>query len=243
MKNKTFKIISVIVFLLAITLLAAVTVPLVFSYDDPVKLKAYVEGLGFKGFVMMFFVQIAQIVVALIPGEVVEFVSGALYGCFGGLLFCLAGIIIGQTIIYQSVKIFGSNFVEKVAGSKIMNKYKFLQDEKKLKSLIFFLFFIPGTPKDMLTYIVPLTKVKLRDFILITTFARIPSVISSTFAGAAFKENDYFVLIISYVAIAAFTLIGTLMYKFVYLKYKFSDKNKNNDSKIKTTEKESILAK
>ena len=218
MKKNIFKIVSIILFIAAIVILATITIPLIKMYNNPEKLKAYIESLGAWGLLMMFFVQISQIVVALIPGEVVEFVAGALYGWFWGLIFCTVGIIVGQLIIFQIVRILGKGFVEKVAGSKLMQKYAFLHDEKKLKTIIFFLFFIPGTPKDMLTYIVPLTKVKLRDFLILTAIARIPSVLSSTFAGAAFTQNNLLVLIITYAVILVFTVIGFLIYKFIYPK-------------------------
>ena len=146
-------------------------------------------------------------------GEVVEFMAGCMYGWLGGLLLCLVGVAVGQTIIFGLVKWLGKDFVEAAAGSKAMDKLKFLKDEKKLRLIIFFLFFIPGTPKDMITYIVPFTKIKLRDFIVPTLIARIPSIVSSTYAGEALVENDYKTLIIAYGAILIVSLIGIGIYK------------------------------
>lgn len=213
MKKSTFNIISLIIFTISIIILALITIPLVSSYHDPIEFKEHIESLGIGGFLLMFFVQISQIIVALIPGEVVEFVAGALYGCIGGFIFSMTGIIIGQSLIFQTVRFLGRNFVEKVAGSKYMTRFKFLQDERKLKSIIFFMFFIPGTPKDILTYVVPLTKINLRDFIIITSLARIPSVISSTLAGSAFSQNNLLVLFIIYAVVSVFTLAGLVIHK------------------------------
>ncbi len=239
MKKSTFNIISLIIFVIATAILTIITVPLISSYKNPAEFKEYIEGFGFSGFFLMFFVQVSQIIVAFIPGELVEFVAGALYGCLGGLIFCMAGIIVGQTIVFFAVKFLGRNFVEKVAGSKTMNHFKFLRDERKLKSVIFFLFFIPGTSKDIFTYIAPLTKIRFQDFIFITALARIPSVISSTLAGSAFSENNLMVLLITYVVIGVFTLIGVLIYKFVYLKHKpFAC---GNETEHEAKEKEIIM--
>ena len=102
-----------------------------------------------------------------------------------------------------------------------MEKLKFLQDDKKLKFVIFFLFFIPGTPKDMITYIVPFTKIGLKDFILLTLIARIPSVVSSTYAGEALMENDIVTLVIAYGVIAVMSLIGIGIYKLYEKKMDF----------------------
>ncbi len=211
--NKIFNIVSAVVFILAIAILMAVALPLIKNYDNPDAFKAYIESLGPWGIVMMFFVQIAQIVVALIPGEVVEFLAGTLYGWLGGLLFCLIGIAVGQAIIFTMVRILGRSFVEKVAGSDKLNKYKFLQDEKKLKRIIFILFFIPGTPKDAITYIVPLTKINLRSFLLLTIPARIPSIITSTMAGDALVSSGIETTVVIYLVIGAISLCGALFYK------------------------------
>lgn len=52
------------------------------------------------------------------------------------------------------------------------------------------LFIIPGTPKDLLVYIGGLLPIKPLRFILISTFARFPSVISSTIVGSKLVEGD-----------------------------------------------------
>ena len=214
MKNKKIKIFTFILFLIAVGLMAIITVPLIKSYNNPAEFKEFIDSYGPWGLPLMLFVQLAQIVVALIPGELVEFVAGTLYGWFWGMIFCLVGVAIGQTIIFKSVRYFGKSFVEKFAGSEALTKFKFLQDEKKLKTVIFLLFFIPGTPKDMITYVVPLTKISLKDFLLLTLVARIPSIISSTFAGDAFSEHNYLVLIIAYSVILVFSGLGILVYHF-----------------------------
>ncbi len=213
MKKRTYNIISFLIFLAAMTVLFSVSFPLIKSYNHPETFKEYIEGFGVWGFFVMLLIQIAQIIIAFIPGEAIEFVAGAIYGWLGGLLFCTFGIAIGQIIIFKAVRFFGRGLAQRVAGSKIMNKYKFLQDEKRLKRLIFFLFFIPGTPKDLITYIAPLTKIKLEDFLLITIFARLPSIITSTYAGDAFADKDFLRLAVIYGIVAIFSVGGLLFYR------------------------------
>ena len=58
------------------------------------------------------------------------------------------------------------------------------------------LFFIPGTPKDALTYIAPLAPMGTLKYLLITTLARIPSVVTSTVLGDRVAEGDYTAAII-----------------------------------------------
>ncbi len=213
MRKKALRRVLSVIYIISLIALTFVAIPFFKSFEKPEEFKAYVEGFGVWGFLIVLFIQISQIVVALIPGEFVEFIAGAIYGWLGGLSLCLAGIAIGQIIIFYSVKILGKDFIELTAGSKAMQKFKFLQDEKKLKTLIFILFFIPGTPKDLITYAIPFTKVRLKDFILISLLARIPSVVSSTYAGDLFVESNFKMLLITYGFVAIFSLIGFIIYK------------------------------
>lgn len=212
MKKKALKLISLIIYIIAMIILTLVAIPFMKSLREPEKFQAFINGFGAWSFLIMLFMQIAQVIVALIPGEVVEFLVGTLYGWFGGLIFCLFGVAVGQALIFSAVRFFGKNFVENIAGSKAMGKLKFLKNEKKLKIIIFLLFFIPGTPKDLLTYVVPLTSISLRDFLIITLFARIPSIVSSTFAGSAFVNNDFKTTLITYAIILIISVIGMIAY-------------------------------
>ena len=75
------------------------------------------------------------------------------------------------------------------------------------------LFLIPGTPKDMLTYVVGLTNMSIPKYIALTTFARFPSVITSTMAGNAAGEKKYISAIIIFGATAVISGIGLLIYR------------------------------
>lgn len=230
MKKNGFRIISAIIFVIALALLALITVPLITTHKNPQEFKAFIDSYDAWGLPIMLFIQLAQIVVAIIPGELVEFVAGTLYGWFWGLIFCLVGIALGQTIIFKAVRYFGKRFVEKIAGSDALTKFKFLQDEKKLKTVVFILFLIPGTPKDLLTYAVPLTKISLKSFLIITLIARIPSVLSSTFAGDAFSDRKYITLIVAYCVILIFSGIGVLCYHLWSKKHGKKQKETNHNS-------------
>ena len=118
-----------------------------------------------------------------------------------------------QYIIFKCVRTFGEDFIKNVADSKIVKKVKFLENEKKLKTVVFILFFVPGTPKDLITYMVPFTKMNVRDFLVISLIARIPSVVSSTIAGSAFAQKDLIMLGVVYGVVAVVSAVGILLYR------------------------------
>ena len=215
MKKLSFKSIMLILYLLAIVLMTVLLWPFfasIASEEGIASLQTRVDGLGIGGIFLVLGLQVLQIVVAIIPGEVLEFVSGALYGPWGGLILDLAGIFLGQTLIYVLVSRLGSEFAEKLSGSKLVKKFGFLKDAKKIYLLVFFLYFIPGTPKDAICYAAPLFNIKYKPFMVLSLFARIPSVITSTFAGSAFGKGDFMQTLLIYTIVAAASLAGLLLY-------------------------------
>ena len=102
--RKAYKYISLIIFIIAVLAISSILVPFLQSFGEPEEFRAFIGKFGAFGIVVMLLIQIAQIIVTLIPGELVEFLAGCMYGKFGGLLVCLAGAGIGQAIIFQSVR-------------------------------------------------------------------------------------------------------------------------------------------
>ena len=88
------------------------------------------------------------------------------------------------------------------------------------------LFLIPGTPKDLLVYIAGLLPLKPLRFILISTFARLPSVISSTFAGSSIVAGNWKYSLVIYAV--TFALVGI----FIFVVNKF-DKDKTAEEAMK----------
>ncbi len=147
----------------------------------------YVRGAGAAGLAAFFGLQILQVVVAVLPGEPVELMAGMLYGTWGGLAVCLAGAALSTLMIYYCVRAAGARALDAAA----FRKYRFLRDEAHVKLFLFVLFFIPGTPKDALIYLGPFLPVDPFSFLLISTVGRVPSILTSTFAGSQFAAGSW----------------------------------------------------
>ena len=109
--------------------------------------------------------------------------------------------------------------VEIFISREKMQQLRFMNDEKRIKRIVFWLFFIPGTPKDMFTYFVGLTNIRLSDFLLISLTARIPSLISSTVCGQMTGDRDYATAAIVFAITGVFSVAGYFLYN-RYLKRK-----------------------
>lgn len=213
-RRRIFNGISIGVFIVILVLLTLlfkkVFAPHIRSAED---LLQYLHSFGWTGRLILFGLQCAQIIVALIPGEVIELGAGYAYGAIEGTLICLAGVALSSAVVFLLVKKLGSPMVETFITRERIRDLRFMNTEDKLKRLVFLLFFIPGTPKDVLTYFVGLTDMRLSTFLSITLIARIPSVVSSTICGQYLGKQDYLTAFIIIVITAAISLAGLILYR------------------------------
>lgn len=157
-------------------------------------------------------IQILQVFIALIPGEVVEIAGGVAFGALEGMALSLFGVAIGSSIIFLLTKTLGMRFVTLFVDKNKINELKFIRTDKRLDFLVFIVYFIPGTPKDLMTYVVALTRMRLPAFLLISLVARIPSVLSSTWGGDAIISGQYLKAGIIFGAALLLSVVGILVY-------------------------------
>ena len=223
--------IPIIIFIALMGVLTVICLPYVqglATEEGRAAFKAWIDGLGFGGWLITLGIQLLQIFVAFIPGEPIELMLGYVWGPIWGTLTCLLGIFIGTLTIFFAVRKLGMKFVKRVVGTDDLTKYKFLSDKNKLELTVFILFFIPGTPKDPLTYIAPLAPISPIKYLLIATFARFPSIITSTILGDRIAEGDYLMAIIVFLVTALISVLGIIFgNKFIKSKQK---KNVENDT-------------
>lgn len=178
------------------------------TQEGRLQIKERICDYGILAPVVYIGLQIVQIVLAFIPGEPIEILSGVLFGTLGGLCYTLAGVLLGTTLVFFLVRKFGRPLVLLFFPEEQMEKYKILRDPVKLEWLVFLLFLIPGTPKDLLTYLVPLTPINSTKYLIIATFARIPSIITSVFVGSTLGEGNFKLSLIAFLATALLGAIG-----------------------------------
>ena len=187
-----------------------------FSRED---FRDYVRSFGALGPGIVLGLQVLQVFIALIPGEIVESAAGFVLGPWLGTAVCYLGIAIASTLILTLTRRYGVQLVEVFVSREKINELRLLNTEQKRNTLIFLLFFIPGTPKDLLTYFVGLTDIRLRTFLLLSMVARIPSVLTSTFGGHLLGEERYIGAVILYGVTGLLSLLGLMGYN-RYLKKK-----------------------
>ena len=179
---------------------------------SPENFRSFIESFGAWGVVVGLFIQMLQVVVAFIPGEIVEVGLGSAFGALWGTVLCMVGVSIASSFVFLLTKKYGIRMVELFFDSSKIDELRFINSEKRLKYTVFLLFFIPGTPKDLHTYFVGLTRMKLPQFLAISMIARIPSIVSSTVGGNMLSNENYIGAIILFAVTGAVSVLGIVIY-------------------------------
>jgi len=222
--KKTASILSIVAFILLLVFLTVyVGGPLIRSLDDPAVFRDWVDARGIWGRILFVGMIVLQVVVAFIPAEPLEIAAGYAFGAFWGTLLVWIGLVLGSTIVFLFVRKIGIKAVEVFFPREKIDSIKFLKNEKALNATAFFLFLIPGTPKDLLTYFAGLTRIKLLPWIVLTSVARIPSIVTSTISGNALGTQRYVFAAIVFAATAVVSGAGMLVYRAVQKKRAFRE--------------------
>jgi len=164
-----------------------------------------INSFGPYSVLMLIGLQIAQVIIAPIPGEVTGFIGGYLYGPLWGTIYSTIGLTIGSWLAFFLARLFGLPFVEKAISQEHIKKFDyFMEHQGSLVSFILFL--LPGFPKDSLCYIMGLSHIKTSHFLLISTVGRLLGTIMLSVAGSFSRNHNnsglVIVLAISAVAVA-----------------------------------------
>ena len=212
MKKYRYLILAVsIAVMLGLTL--AIWKPMINFIEDPDSLAVWIDGAGIWGPIIFMLLNTLQVLLAIIPGGPFEVAAGALFGPWLGTLMCDVAMSAGGVITFLFVKKFGMRFIELFTTREKIESVKFLHSNKKSTTLLFVFFLLPGTPKDLMCYVVGLTDIKLSTWILINMVGRFPAILLSALGGSALGEEKYHIFVISFAIIIVLYFLGSYLYK------------------------------
>lgn len=220
-KGKVIIIVFGIVLLCAIVFASVTWGPDAFAFfADGEALRAWVESKGlFAPFAMILLVAV-QIVIAVLPGEPLELGAGYAFGFWEGTFLCIIGGVVGSLAIVGLVRTLGMRMVQVFFSQEKIDGMKWLHDSARFEALMFALFLIPGTPKDIMTYLAGLTDCPAWRICLITGVGRIPSIVSSTLAAGFAATGNWGATFTVGVLTAVLALAGGIVYAAVARKEK-----------------------
>lgn len=212
MKKYRFVLLAVLVLVFGgLTLL--LWQPIMTFVSDPASLRDWVRGAGALGPLAFSVLNILQVIFAVIPGAPFEVAAGYLFGVIPGTLLCDATMTIGSVLVFLMVRRFGVKLVELFVPHEKLERLPVLSNTEQVQSVLFFIFLIPGTPKDMVTYLAGLTELPLLNWALICFVGRLPAVLLTTLSGSALGNARYGIVAAVAVIFAVCYLFGMRWYR------------------------------
>lgn len=238
-KAKIIKLIALIIILAVLVIATIYMMPImkqINTSEGQTQFKEKITNSGITGMLILFGLELAQVVLAILPGEPVELLAGICFGPIWGTIFLMISVFIVTAMIYFFVKKYGKDFIYEFFPKEKVNKLensKLFKEPQKLETVMALLFLIPGTPKDLLVYIGGLLPIKTSRFLAIATLLRFPSIISSTIAGDKLLNGQWQISLLAYLITFIITIIVIIIVNKL-------DKNKVAEDVIKTVKNKEI---
>lgn len=175
--------------------------------------REWLSRFGVWAPVIFLLLQVAQVLIAFIPGEVTSVAGGIMFGFWSGTVLTVAGIAIGSITAFAIARRLGRPAVEKLAGSAVLDRYMDAVNRHSVW-LLFSMFLLPFFPKDALCYVAGLTGVAWPVFMALSTLGRLPGQVMSTLVGAGVLT----------VPVWGWTLIVLAAAGLVYLSFRYAER-------------------
>jgi uncharacterized membrane protein YdjX (TVP38/TMEM64 family) len=173
------------------TLLVAVAALALWTWRDPLwtlfadqeRLREWVAGFGPWGPLASVALNVAQVLLAPVPGQFVGMANGYLYGVWLGTLYSMAGLVLGRGLAIALARRFGRRLVERLVDPVRLEHWDRIVDQQG--PLFFFLVFLfPFLPDDLLCFLVGLSRLSIPRMLVLAGLGGLPGVFVSCWVGA-----------------------------------------------------------
>lgn len=170
------------------------------------ELRDQLSEFGWRGYFVISALATLQVVCTFLLAEPVQVLAGFAFGFPVGLLCCMVGVLLGNTLIYMLQSIFGDRlrgfFTKKLELD--LNK---IANSSKATFIIFLLYFLPAIPYGMICFLAASMGMSYRRFIAVTGLGALPSVCIGVGLGYMTIVSD---VVVSICVFAALILLAVL---------------------------------
>ena len=173
-----------------LVLIGALIIFSVYGYQKGIftnrdQLELFIRQSSFWGPLLFIVIQIAQVVIAVIPGGLTCLAGVVFFGPWYGFLYSAVGILIGSCINFYLARRYGEKFIRLFVNDETYEKTrkKFLTG-KKFDVVFTAAILLPGAPDDVLCMLAGLTDMSWRKFLTILFLGRPVTIVVYSLGGA-----------------------------------------------------------
>ncbi len=169
--------------------------------QDEAALEAFVVRLGVWGPLALIAINAAQIVVAPLPGYVMQIAAGYLYGPVWGGVYGAAGLVLGAMLAMGLARTFGRPLAEQLVGVERLERWE--RVTLSTNTLLWLAILLAPTG-DLPYFMAGLARVSFAKILMLTLAIRVPStmVVAATGAGVWLLEGWQLALILAALGVA-----------------------------------------
>lgn len=176
--------------------------------QDEQALEAWVVSLGWLGPLALVAINALQIVVAPIPGYVVQVAAGFLFGPLWGGIWGSIGLLLGASLAFWLARLYGRPMVGRLVGPARLDQWEHVTHSTS--TLVWF-FLLLGPVGDIPYFLAGLARVSFVKILVITLVVRVPSTFVVAAAGAGVMVLTWWQMVLVVIA-----LLGVLLLFFRY---------------------------
>jgi len=193
MDKRTIVKLVFLIFIITIILITGIkTAPWLFEHaKNPQYIRDYLAGYGNYGFLVYILIQVIQVIIVIIPGDLVMICAGFVYGIPLGFVLSYIGLMLGSMIVFYISRFFGYEIVSKFIAKEKIEKLSGILNSTKGTVGLFIVCCIPFIPKDLMMYVAGITPVKASRLFLVYGLSRIPATMIWVSVGANAFEKDW----------------------------------------------------
>ena len=190
-KRAYVKLIFLILIFIIIIFLGITTAPWLFEHaKNPEFIRNYLAGFGNESFLVFILFQMIQVIIVIIPVDLVSICGGFVFGMPLGFVLSYVGLMLGSIIVFYISRFFGYDFVCRLISTEKIEKISGMLNSSNGTVGLFVICCIPFIPKDIMIYVAGLTPVKASRLFLIYGISRVPSTLIWVSVGANAYEKD-----------------------------------------------------
>ena len=170
------------------------------------EMRDLLNDFGWRGKITITVMAMLQVVCAFLPAEPVQVLGGFTFGFPVGLLCCMVGVLLGNTLIYILQNVFGDRlrgFFVKKLGLDL----EAIAHSGKCVLIIFILYFLPAIPYGMICFFAASTGMSYRRFILVTGLGSLPSVCIGVGLGYMAVASNWVVSVCIFAVLIAILVV------------------------------------
>ncbi|MCR4346537.1 MAG: TVP38/TMEM64 family protein [Sulfuricaulis sp.] len=173
---------------IVLALMLAAGIIVAFFYRDRLSFETLddvIKEAGLWG-PLLFMIIYAIATVLFLPGSILTFAGGALFGPLAGTFYNLTGATLGATLAFLVARYLASEWAARKAGDRVKQLMQGVQEEGW--RFVAFTRLMPLFPFFLLNYALGLTRIRLAHYILATYVFMLPGAFAFTYIGYAGRE-------------------------------------------------------